>query len=248
MPALTALALILSACVTATVSGIFGMAGGLMLMGVLALILPVSAAFVTHGILQATSNGWRAFLQRDHIVWPIIGYYAAASVAAGMIVSMIALTPSKPALYLLLGLVGLLIWLPKTWLELDANRPLHALISGFLVTGVNLTAGVAGPLLDMFFVRTPLTRHQIVATKAATQVFAHGAKIIVYGRLAMGAGRDAMPPLWLFALAIPASMAGTALGGLVLDRMSDANFKRWTAWIISVIAVAYIVRAGMLWA
>ena len=46
---------------------------------------------------------------------------------------------------------------------------------------MNLTAGVAGPLLDIFFVRTALTRHAIVATKAATQVFSHLMKIMVYG-------------------------------------------------------------------
>lgn len=33
------------------------MAGGLVLMGALALLLPVSAAFVTHGILQLVANG-----------------------------------------------------------------------------------------------------------------------------------------------------------------------------------------------
>ena len=44
--------LIVAAFLTATLSGIFGMAGGLVLMGALAFVLPVSAAFVTHGILQ----------------------------------------------------------------------------------------------------------------------------------------------------------------------------------------------------
>jgi uncharacterized protein len=226
---LTHLFLIIAAFLTATLSGIFGMAGGLVLMGVLALILPVSAAFVTHGLLQLVSNGWRAVLHREHLAWAIVGWYALASIIASGMVAVIAFVPSQPILFLALGLVPMLVWLPKNWLALDAAKPSHALLSGFLVTSLNLLAGVAGPLLDIFFVRTALTRHQIVATKAATQVFSHLAKIIVYGAPLLAAKEAEMPPLWVFALAIPASILGTTAGGWVLDRMSDVNFKRWTA-------------------
>ena len=207
----------------------------------------MSAAFVTHGILQLVANGWRAVLHREHVQWRIILNYAIASVAAAALVAAVAFAPSKPMLFLLLGLVPMLVWLPKHWLELDASKTSHALISGFLVTLVNLTAGVAGPLLDIFFVRTSLTRHQIVATKAATQVFSHAAKIIVYGGLLTGFAAEGMPPWWLFAIAIPASMMGTAVGGWVLNRISDVDFKRWTAWIVTGIGLVYLVRAASLW-
>ncbi len=248
MAALLAAFLIATAFLTATLSGIFGMAGGLVLMGALAFVLPVSAAFVTHGILQLVANGWRAVLHRKHIAWPILLYYAIASAVAAGCVALVSFAPSRPLLFLLLGLVPMLVWLPKSWLQLDAGRPAHALVSGFLVTGLNLTAGVAGTLLDIFFVRTALTRHQIVATKAATQVFSHLAKIIVYGAPLIAAGTTgALPPLWVFALAIPASMLGTAAGGWVLDRMSDTNFKRWTAWIVTLIGVFYLIKAAELW-
>lgn len=248
MAAPVAAFLIVTAFLTATLSGVFGMAGGLVLMGALAFVLPVSAAFVTHGILQLVANGWRAVLHRKHICWPILLNYAVASAGAAALIALISFTPSRPMLFLLLGLVPMLVWLPKTWIQLDAGRPMHALVSGFLVTGLNLTAGVAGPLLDIFFVRTKLTRHQIVATKAATQVFAHLAKILVYGAPLLVAGSTAaLPPLWVFALAIPASMLGTGAGGWVLDRMSDTNFKRWTAWIVTVIGVGYLAKAISLW-
>ena len=169
------------AFVTAMLSGVFGMAGGLVLMGALALVLPVQAAFVTHGVLQLVANGWRAILHRKHVRWDIVGWYALASLIAGGVVALLSFTPSKPLLFLLLGLVPFLTWLPQKWVNLDAGTPIQAFLSGLTVTGLNLTAGVAGPLLDIFFVRTELTRHAIVATKAATQVFAHLAKILVYG-------------------------------------------------------------------
>lgn len=231
---------------TAALSGVFGMAGGLILMGALALVLPVSAAFVTHGVLQLAANGWRTLLHRRHVRWDIVGWYALASLVAAAAVSMLALAPSKPLLYLMLGLLPGLAWMPERWVKLDAARPPQAFLAGLGVTGLNLSAGVAGPLLDLFFVRTRLTRHNIVATKAATQVFAHATKIAVYGASLIGAAASGLPPLWVFAVAIPLSMLGTVAGGRILDRMSDVNFRRWTRWIVTGIGGLYLVQAAQL--
>ncbi len=64
---ITALGLLMVA--TAFLSGLFGMAGGLILIGVLLTILPLPSAMVLHAITQMASNGWRAFLWRSHIRW-----------------------------------------------------------------------------------------------------------------------------------------------------------------------------------
>jgi uncharacterized membrane protein YfcA len=240
--------LLLAVFVTATISGVFGMAGGLLMMGALGLVLPVSAAFVTHGVIQLVANGWRAVLHRAHIRWRIIGFYAAGALAAAGLAAAVSLVPSKPVLYLLLGLVAFLVWAPKQSLQLDAARPSHAAGCGLLVTGLNLTAGVAGPLLDVFFVRTKMTRHQIVSTKAATQTLSHLAKIAVYGSPFLAAGEQGMPPAWLFAIAIPLSVLGTVLGGRILDRMTDKHFLDWTKWIVTAAGALYLLQAAYLWA
>lgn len=238
--------IIAAAFVTATLSGIFGMAGGLILMGALALVLPVSAAFVTHGILQLVANGWRAILHREHIAWPILCWFVVAALLAMVIVAAFTIVPSRPVLFLLLGLIPMFVWMPKSWIQLDAAKPSHALLVGTLTSGLNLTAGVAGPLLDILFVRTGLTRHQIVATKAAIQSLNHVTKILVFGAILAFSNDGGMPPWWVFALAIPASMLGTIAGGKVLDRMNDTDFKRWTAWIVTGIGVLYLAKAAQL--
>ncbi|MCA1749895.1 MAG: TSUP family transporter [Parasphingopyxis sp.] len=230
------------AFVTALISGIFGMAGGLVLMGALTLLLPVGAAFVTHGLIQIVSNGWRAWLNRADIVWPIIGWYALASLAAAILFTFISWVPSRPFVLIALGLVGFSVWLPAKRFALDANRPVHALASGLLVTGTNLLAGVAGPLLDIFFVNTRLTRHQIVATKAFTQVFAHLAKIVVYGYALLFTAAEGQPPWLAILAAIPLTMLGTRFGKAVLDRMSDIGFINWTRWIVTAIGAVYLVQ------
>ena len=243
----TTVFLLTAAFVTATLSGVFGMAGGLILMGALALVLPVQAAFVTHGLLQLVANGWRAGLHRRYVRWDIVGLYAVGSLLAGAAVAAVAFAPSRPLLFLLLGLIPGLLWLPRRWIRLDAARPGQAVLSGLAVTGTNLTAGVAGPLLDIFFVRTELTRRAIVATKAATQVFAHLAKVVVYGAPLLGARATGLPPLWVFGLAVPLSMAGTVAGGAILERMTDSGFKRWTRWIVTAVGGAYLLQAARLW-
>ncbi len=236
---------LLAAFVTAAVSGVLGMAGGLLLLGALLLVLPAAVAFVVHGLLQLVSNGWRAFLQRRHLRWSIVGWYAVGAVLAAVAVAAVSYVPSTPVTYLLLGLVPALVWLPKGLLRLDATRRSHALLAGLLTTAVNLVAGVAGPLLDVFFVRTQLGRHSIVATKAATQVLAHLAKVVVYGGPLLRAGESTIPyAVVLFA--VPLSMLGTALGGRLLDRLSDAGFRSATRWVVTAIGAVYLAQAARL--
>jgi uncharacterized membrane protein YfcA len=247
MTLMTGAFIVVMSFLTAALSGVFGMAGGLLLKGALALVLPVSATFVVHGLLQLVANGWRAILHRRHVIWRIVGVYALGAFVAAGIMAYVALEPTKATLYLLMGLVPGLVWLPEGWVKVDASHPPQAFICGLSVTGMNLTAGVAGPLLDVFFVRTTLTRHQIVATKAATQVFSHLMKIIVYGAPLLATGGKGVPPLWVFALAVPLSMLGTAAGGVVLNRLSDVNFKRYLRAILTVIGALYLVQAARLY-
>ncbi|HXA40360.1 MAG TPA: TSUP family transporter [Phenylobacterium sp.] len=232
---------------TAAISGVFGMAGGLMLKGALALVLPVSATFVVHGLLQLVANGWRAILHRRHVSWRIVAVYALGAFTAGGLIGLVAYEPTRATLYLLMGLTPALVWLPQGWVKVDASRPSQAYVCGLSVTGMNLSAGVAGPLLDVFFVRTALTRHQIVATKAATQVFSHLMKIVVYGAPLIATGGKGIPPWWVFALAVPLSMLGTAAGGLLLNRLSDVDFKRYLRLILTVIGAVYLAQAARLY-
>jgi uncharacterized protein len=234
--------------VTATVSGIFGMAGGLMLMGGLTLAMPVAAAMVTHGAVQFVSNGWRAFLHRAHIDWRIIVMYGAGSAIAAGVLAFVRYDPTKAWVYLMLGLVPALAWLPKGAFHLDAAKPAHAVACGLSVTGLNVIAGVSGPLLDVFFVRTNLSRHAIVATKAATQAFSHTVKMVFYGVPLITAVETGLPPWWFFLVAAPLAMTGAWLGGMVLDRMSDVNFLKYTRWIVTALGVVYLIQAAVLFA
>lgn len=238
---MTVLVIVVAAFLTAAVSGVLGMAGGLLLLGVLLLVLPIAVAFVVHGLLQLVSNGWRAVLQRKHIGWASVRWYGLGALVAVALASAVAYVPSRPLTYLLLGLVPALVWVPRERLALDASRPAQAALAGLLVTTVNLLAGVAGPLLDIFFVRTAMGRHRVVATKAATQVLSHAGKVVVYGQLVASGS----VPYAVVLLAVPLSMLGTAVGGRLLDRMSDAGFQSTTRWVVTGIGAVYLVQAAL---
>ena len=241
----SALIVLAATLITAFISGIFGMAGGLILMGVLTALLPVATAMIVHGVIQMVSNGWRAFLLRKHIDWSVFVRYLIGSVVAIALLFAVAWRPDKTMVYLLLGLVPMLVWVPRKWVELDIQKRGQAEAAAVAVQSLNTLAGVSGPLLDLMFVQTDMSRQSIVATKAVTQVVAHSVKIAFWSAPMIAAtGLSAMPPVWLFALAIPLSMTGTWLGGRVLEQMSDVNFKRWMRWLVTVIGVVYLARAA----
>jgi uncharacterized membrane protein YfcA len=90
-----------------------------------------------------------------------------------------------------------------------------------------------------------MDRRAIVATKSVTQVLAHLVKIVFWGVPVIAAARGgAFPPVWLFVLAVPLSMLGTTLGGKLLERMSDVDFKRTMKWLVTAIGAVMLLKAA----
>jgi uncharacterized membrane protein YfcA len=181
--------LALTVFLTAVISGTFGMAGGMILMFVLLLLMPVPAAMAIHACIQLVSNGWRCFLWRRHIVWRTLPFYALG-VAVGF---------------------GLVV----------------------------MTAGVVGPLLDVLYNNAPLTRKEIVSTKAFTQSSMHLLRLVYYGAFVSLARDgiqwpDGIGPAHM-AVFVAASLAGTTLAARILHRLSDEGFKQASRYIIGLI-------------
>lgn len=224
---------------TSFVSGVFGMAGGMILMGVLVAFVPVSAAMVLHGAAQLTSNGWRALLWRRHCDFRIFGRFLLGLLLAGLLFSFIGFIPDRALVLITLGVVPFLaVLIPRQYVPQVTNR-WGAELCGFLNTCMQLIAGVAGPLMDVFFVRTEMDRRTVVATKAACQASSHLAKLIYFG-IAMSAG-ETVPGLVL-AIAVGMAIVGTSLSKFVLERLSDHQFRRWTQGLVMAIGSVYLVQ------
>ena len=222
---------------TAFLSGIFGMAGGLILIGVLLVIFPLPAAMVLHAVTQMASNGWRAILWWRHIVWKILAFNVAGCLVSVALWSITLYVPDKAVALVLLGFSPFIVRaipesvLPRTF------GPLQVAGTGLVSMMLMLVTGVTGPLLDTMFLRSPLERRQIIATKAACQLFSHGFKLLYFGALIDQAGH--VEP-WFLAIAVASSMVGTSLGKFLLEKLTDTQFRVWSNRLITVLATYYV--------
>jgi uncharacterized membrane protein YfcA len=228
---------------TAFLSGLFGMAGGLILIGVLLTLMPLPTAMVLHAITQMASNGWRAFLWRRHIRWRPVSVYLIGCAVALAVWSITRYVPDKPVALLLLGATPFMARLMPANLKPDPDSVWQGTFYGSICMGLMLMTGVSGPLLDTFFLGGHLDRRGIVATKATCQVASHFVKLIYFGGIIDQAAT--LDPI-LAAVAIAASMLGTTLSRRVLEAMSDLQFRTWAWRLITTVASYYILYGGWL--
>src|SRR5256885_8236879 len=102
LPVLAALAVV--AVVTSFISGIFGMAGGMLLIGFLLVLLPVPVAMVFHGVIQIAANGWRAWLWRHHVKWSVVLQFGSGLGASLLVFSFFDFVPDKALVLMVVGL------------------------------------------------------------------------------------------------------------------------------------------------
>ncbi|MBR0758378.1 sulfite exporter TauE/SafE family protein [Bradyrhizobium jicamae] len=228
---------------TAFLSGLFGMAGGLILIGVLLAILPLPSAMVLHAITQMASNGWRALLWRAHIRWRPVGVYLIGCALALALWSLTRYVPDKPMALLLLGVTPFMARLMPRSIKPNPDSLWQGTFYGSICMGLMLMTGVSGPLMDTYFLGGNYDRRETVATKATCQVASHLTKLIYFGGIIDQAA--SLDPA-LAAVAVAASMLGTSLARRILEAMSDQQFRTWANRIITTVASYYVLYAGWL--
>lgn len=223
-----AVIIVVASLATAFISSIFGMLGGLILMGILVSLMNVGPAMILHGLIQMTSNGYRAWLNRQDINWKIVASLSVGNILALAVLFFIAFVPDRITVLLALGLLPYIAWAMPSHFALDVTKTPVGILAGIVVVGTNLLAGVGGPILDIFFQRVDMTRHQVVATKAVAQFLGHVSKVIFFGGLVASSSGENWPELWFLIIVIGASLVGTTFGKKVLDRITDRTFFAWT--------------------
>jgi|TARA_B100001939_G_C16799086_1_gene554825 uncharacterized membrane protein YfcA len=234
---------VVASLVTAFLSSIFGMLGGLILMGILVSLMKVGQAMILHGLIQMTSNGYRAWLNRKDINWKIIGTLSIGNILGLVILFFVAFEPDRITVLLALGILPYIAWAMPSNFAFDVTKTPVGILAGIVVVGTNLLAGVGGPILDIFFQRVEMTRHQVVATKAVAQFLGHVSKVIFFGGLVTSASSENWPELWLLITVIGASLVGTTFGKKVLDKINDKTFFSWTQAIMLTVGAVIIIRA-----
>jgi uncharacterized membrane protein YfcA len=227
---------------TSFLSGVFGMAGGMILLGVLLNYFDVATAMILFSIIQLFANGWRALQWRSYVLWPIFGWYVAGAAISFAGMWTIAFVPDKAMVFLMLGLMPFAIEALPAAARPNIEWRGVPFLTGVATTVIQILAGVGGMFLDIFFQKSMLDRKTTNATKAVTQSFSHVVRALYFGSLS-GIGDV---PLWATGPAILLAIGGTSLAPSVIERMTDHGFRQWTRVIILAISVVYLFRAGWL--
>jgi len=227
---------------TSFLSGVFGMAGGMILLGVLLNYFDVATAMILFSIIQLFANGWRALQWRSYVLWPIFGWYVLGAVISFAGMWTIVFVPDKAMGFLMLGLMPFAIEALPAAARPNIEWRGVPFLTGVATTVIQILSGIGGMFLDIFFQKSMLDRKTTNATKAVTQSFSHVVRALYFGSLS-GIGDV---PLWATGPAILLAIAGTSLAPFVLERMSDHGFRQWTRMIILAIGVIFLFRAGSL--
>jgi len=226
---------------TSFLSGIFGMAGGMILIGVLLAIMPLPEAMALHAVTQMASNGWRALLWLKYVMWRSVAAYLVGAAIAMTLWSLTQYVPSKAIALLLLGTTPFMVRLMPARLHPNPESSVQGVIYGMICTTLLLLTGVAGPLLDTFFLGGGTDRREKIATKGICQLFGHGAKLVYFGGIIEQAA--SVDPL-IAGLAIVASMIGTTAASGVLNRMTNVQFRVWSNRIITGVSGYFVIYGG----
>jgi uncharacterized protein len=226
--------------VSSFLSGVFGMAGGMVLLGTLLVFLDVAAGMILFSIIQFFANGWRALQWWSFVRWRIFWLYCLGGAVAFVAMRLVELIPGKALVYLLLGLIPFLVELIPARAQPSIEWRGVPFVTGVLTTIVQFLAGVGGLFLDIFFQKSALDRKTTLATKAVTQTASHVLRASYF--VSFGSIGDEIG-LWPLLVAIALAIGGTALAPFVIERMSDHGFRQWSKVIIFAVSGVYLLRA-----
>ncbi|PCJ16743.1 MAG: hypothetical protein COB02_15340 [Candidatus Cloacimonadota bacterium] len=180
------LQLSITAFLTAIISAIVGMGGGITLLAVMLQFLDLSIVVPIHGAAQLTSNTSRAILffkdiSFKHVKMFLI-FLIPASCLSAYFLSVVQLSPHSKIF--LKGFISIFIFI-SLYFPFKKWKILTPIFSNFYFAGglsgfFSLIVGATGPLVAPFFIHSNLKKEMIIATKATCQLLVHSIKIILY--------------------------------------------------------------------
>ena len=231
--------LLVAAVAGSFVTAAFGVGGGVLLLGIMTLFVPVSAVIPVHGVVQAGSNVWRGAILLRHVRWPLVAVFAGGGVVGAAAGSRLLIQLPEAGLELALGVFILLsCWLPAPRVQ-RSSLPRIAL-GGGVTSLLTLFVGATGPFVATLIRPLHLDRRVHVATFSACMTLQHGLKLAVFGFAGFAFG----PWLPWLALMLAAAFLGTWIGRQVLERMDDRLFRRTLTVLLTVLALR-LVASGL---
>ncbi|MCV6547728.1 MAG: sulfite exporter TauE/SafE family protein [Cohaesibacter sp.] len=228
--------------VTSALTAAFGIGGGVALLAILSLIMPVTTLIPLHGAVQMGSNAGRSWHFKSFINWPFWLTFAIGACLGTILGSHFIITLPDALLKLVLALFILfLIWGPKPT-QIEGGKT--AIVAGGTLSSLaSIFVGATGPLVGAILAgRTDpdmSKRQSIVATHAACMTLQHGLKILAFGMIGFAFENW----LGLLIAMIIAGYLGTLTGGAILKYIPDKLFKTHFKSLLTGIALFMLIKA-----
>jgi uncharacterized membrane protein YfcA len=234
--------LIVSVFVTSVVSGLTGLAGGAMLLGVLTLIYPPELALPFHSYTAFVSNLTRIFFYSKTIFKPVVWRYSLLIIPGTYLggkvfdVSPPGMSEMIIGFMIIIGIYGLPFKFKNISFSLNGF-----IILGFFTGILGMLGGAVGPMLNPFFNKIHLNREQMISTKSACQLVLHCSRISTFMLLMSFDFRLYEKELILIA---SASMLGIFAATKIASKVSDQKINKTINVILVLIAIINIVKGA----
>jgi uncharacterized membrane protein YfcA len=237
----TLIILCLASLVTAGVSAVLGMAGGIMLLAVMLLFMDPVVAIPIHALVQLTSNSSRAAIHARSVRRDLFFPYVLLLLPAGALTLPLVQQAPADALRLGIGVFVLIATWRKHWLLFGADperipvRPRFALL-GAGSGAIGPLVGATGPFIAPFFLDIGLTRFELIGTKAACQATGHLAKLLLFGI----AGFAFFEYSGLMLGMATGVIIGTWLGTRLLQHLDEERFTQLYKLTLTAVALRLV--------
>jgi uncharacterized membrane protein YfcA len=241
--------LIIAALITSSISAVIGMGGGIILLGIMAILIPEGYMVIAlHGIIQMVSNGTRTFVFRQHLKKNLISEYLfGALIGLGLSVIIVyALmqyyevdSANQIKFDYLKPIIGLYIlwYLYLKGAKKEQKNKLFIIV-GFISGLVSIFIGAVGPLIAPFFLRKDLTKENVIANKAACQIITHIGKIPIFMYFF---NVNYIEQYTILLPLIISVYIGTNVGKKLLGSISEKTFKIFFKVCLTIIAIRLII-------
>ena len=240
--------LIAAAFITSSISAVLGMGGGIILLGIMAILIPEGYVVVAlHGIIQLVSNITRSYVFRQHIKGQIIWQYFPGALIglcfSALIIIIIQSFDVQSAKDIKIDILKPLIGIFIIWFlfgrrpQIKDKKP-HFFGVGVISGLTTVFIGATGPLIAPFFLKGKLTKESIIANKAVCQAISHTGKIplfIIFFKFNYFIELDV-----LISLSI-AVFIGTNFGKQILQFIPEQVFRILFQGALTLIAIKLIV-------
>lgn len=175
--------IILVSFIAATISGVAGFGGGLILLPLLTWFISPKLAIPLLAIAQLFGNGSRVFFNYKAWRWKPVLYFLVGAIPFTIVGSRLLVGIDTEMVKTFIGVFLILVVIYKRFIKSDFRLKLSWLIPGGAVTGfLSGLIGSAGPLGAAFFLSLKLPPLSYISSEASTALVMHLIKIFIYGK------------------------------------------------------------------